>query len=102
MYRQWQFFHRIDQQRATLGALDPTGSGALCSGKGPCPIAEQLALEKSAGDDARVDFDQGPATALARRVNGPRQTRTPRTGLADHENGGLAAGGANQCRAQWV
>src|SRR5690606_680233 len=72
----------VEKERAALGKLEASDSGADRSGERALLVTEQLALEQLARDRAAVDGDERRVTASGKLVDPPRDELLAAAGLA--------------------
>src|SRR5579859_2313268 len=66
----------VEEQRASVGALERSFAIARGSGEGAAVVSEELALDERGGQSSAIDELEGPVRAKARGVDGARDERS--------------------------
>jgi len=77
----------IQEQSATLGALESADSRSLGSGEGPSLVSEELALQKSGGECRGVDGDERSIGSWTGSVDGTGQELLAGAAFAHEKHG---------------
>ena len=91
-----QLSNLVEEYRATGRALDRADARSSSAGERALLVAEQLALDQRRRNRAAVDNDERSAAARARLMNGLRQQRLARPGLALDQDSRVGACDARQ------
>ena len=80
----------VEEERAPVGGLEPSGLARQRARERALLVAEQLALDQRFGEGAAVDGHERPRGARRKLVQVARDDLLAGAGLADDEDGGLA------------
>lgn len=87
---QRQVAHLVEEQRAAVGGLEPSGLGGEGAGEGPLLVAEQLAFHQRLGQRTAIHGHERPFAPRAQRMHVARDQLLARARLAQDEHVGIA------------